>query len=73
MSVSAVSYPLADCLSYGLKNLVVSLAIAPFAQCLGAAAQDVFEGSFLSFLMWVCLLCEQVEWAWAKAFDYFDS
>lgn len=47
VGASALADPLADCLSYGLEDLVVSLVITDIARGPGAAAQDVFKEPFL--------------------------
>lgn len=67
VGVSAATYPLADFLRNGFKDLVMSPAIEPIAQCLGGAPQDVFEGSFVG-TQGACgrfcfVQCEHVGWA----------
>jgi len=71
--ISAVSDPLADCLSDGLEDLVVSPVIAPLAQCLGAAAQNVFKGPCIgtqrACRCFYFAPCEQVGWAGVDIVD----
>ena len=43
LGVSAALDPLADCFSDGFEDLVVPPSIPALTQCLGAAAQDVFQ------------------------------
>lgn len=59
VGVSAITDPLADRLSGGLKDLIMSPAIASLAQCPGATTQDVLEGTCLGTKggMLVFLLC----------------
>lgn len=47
VGVSAITDPLADRLSGGLEDLIMSPAIASLAQCPGATAQDVLEATCL--------------------------
>lgn len=59
VGVSAITDPLADRLSGGLKDLIMTPAIASFAQCPGATAQDVLKDTCLGTKggMLVFLLC----------------
>lgn len=47
VGVSAITDPLADHLSGELEDLIMSPVIASLAQCPGATAQDVLEGTCL--------------------------